>query len=58
MYRYSRISTYDAYFTLKHSEIYGSDRLPASTNLPVYLSLVEGISVSYSYRVEGATSSG
>lgn len=58
LYRYSRISTYDAYFTLKYYEIYGSDRLPVSTNLPVYLSLVEGISVSYSYRVEGATSSG
>ncbi len=58
LYRYSRVSTYDAYFNLRRGEIYGSDRLPVSTNLPVYLSLVEGIDVSYSYRVEGATSSG
>jgi len=51
LYRYSRLSTYDAYFTLRHyTEIYGSSILPVNTSLPVYLSLVEGINVSYSYR--------
>lgn len=59
LYRYSRLSTYDAYFTLRHyTEIYGSSILPVNTSLPVYLSLVEGINVSYSYRVEGADPSG
>jgi len=58
LYRYVRLSTYDAYFTLRYLEIYGSDVLPVDTKLPVYLSIVDGINVSYSYRVEGALSSG
>jgi len=59
LYKYSKLSTYDAYFTLKYpAEIYGSSTIPVKTNLPIYLNLVEGINISYRYRVEGASSSG
>jgi len=58
LYRYSKVSRYDIYFYMKPNNIYETPIVVAESGLPIYLSLVNGVNVSYSYRVDGVRSSG
>lgn len=58
LYRYVKASSYDVYMYMKPNNIYDSAVIAAKRDGPIYLNLVDGINISYSYRVEGAKISG
>lgn len=53
-YRYVKRSEYSVLFHLKPNQIYESASLPAELASPIYLNLIDNVTISYSYRVEGA----
>ncbi|RLG80097.1 MAG: hypothetical protein DRO13_04575 [Thermoprotei archaeon] len=57
-YRYKKVSMFSGYYYLKPNRIYDNCTISIGSELPMYLNLVEGINLSYSYRVEEAEALG
>lgn len=58
LYSYTKSSKYSVWFYLKPNEIYDQSTIPAESGTPIYLSLVEGIGIDYSYRVDNVKTDG
>lgn len=60
LYRYVRESAYSIQIALKPNRVYGTQtlQLEEGKTLPIYLNLVDNISISYSFSVENANTTG
>jgi len=58
LYRYTKVSSYQIDFYMKPSNIYGDIIVSAESKTPIYLNLVNGINISYIYRVDNAKTAG
>jgi hypothetical protein len=58
LYSYTKVSGYQIVFYMKPNNIYGDIAVSAESKLPIYLNLVNGINISYIYRVDNAKTTG